>query len=169
MHTYYPEIHKAWGKGVPDYPETCPVCGAAIKFELADEDNGPIYECDGRYMKNLEEQNLLNVDATVWVVFKDGTRKHIAGFTISNLAESYANEISKSYPRYWDENPIDYFEVKGDLFTCRGKRFLNGELIAAKGIPHHLSRDQYDKYEPVWFKVKQLSVGHYKYGEIING
>jgi hypothetical protein len=188
MTEHYNELCKPINAGMPDYPEVCPVCGSEVVDSDCDGYHGPKYECGGQYKYKPQIQNhtskwwgkcpkvymekinamTLTDESTsqVWVVRKDGTRFHIATFTNGCVSESFARELSKDYPLFWNDGAgVDYVEITGQVgFGDSGIRYQNGEVIARKAYPYHINGE---KFEKVWFKVYQLSLGHYKSGEIL--
>lgn len=182
----YPELNQAVGNGKPNYPKTCPICGAGIAVYYADEYNGPTYECGGQYQtkpqiqnhtdkwwgqcpatcqKKLEVTGVLEADVTVWAVYKNGIRKLVSSFIYGSLGESYARALSKDFPRAWEvNNKIAYIEALGDCSFCLGARFKDGKMIARYDKPYHIKMEN---YSPVWFEVNEKSLGSYEYGKII--
>jgi hypothetical protein len=189
MNACYEEVWMSVSAGMPEFPETCPKCGAPVKWE-SDGFHGPTYECLGKYRSKpqiqnhtnkwwghcpktaqmiLETTHLLEARCTIWVVRADGTRGHMAGFSNDSIAERFARSLSADYPRFWDdENPVAYIEVEGSMGSSGGKRFCKGKLIAVKEFPNHLPRDN-RPYDRVWFSVEKKSLGSYIMGDIIDG
>jgi hypothetical protein len=147
----YQELSKPISTGNPKFPEVCPKCGA----DIADSDvkgySGPKYECGGQfrlkpqiqthtnywwghcpkvYKDNLENTSLLDTESVVWAVWEDGVRKHAGSFSMGFLAVDFAMNLSKSYPRFWNERcKVAYIEAVGTTMRNETVRYLNGERI----------------------------------------
>jgi hypothetical protein len=117
-------------------------------------------------MAKLETTNLLEASATIWVVKENGERWHVGSFSMAHIAEGVARDLSKDYPRFWnDDFNVEYIEILGSVgFGSDGQRYKDGKLIAQKSYPHHIKGAPYER---VWFQVEQLSLGSYQNGEII--
>ena len=181
----YNELWVEIGK-VPDFPGVCPCCQAGVREYGEFHWSAPVYGCGGQYRQKPQIQNhtdkfwgscpvkakekleattLLDADAIIWAVRRNGDRWHIASFSHGWLAADFASAFSKDYPRFWDdESKIAYIEVLGNLSGIDGQRFCNGELIAEKSYPSHIDGA---KHERVWIEIEQLEVGHYRKGKII--
>lgn len=59
----YSEIHQSADYHVqPDFPKSCPICGAPSKPNTKPTYyNGPVYECDGQYTDKAQCQNHTDV------------------------------------------------------------------------------------------------------------
>ncbi len=55
----YPEIHlsRPTGHVMPQFPGTCPACGAKVALEAKDYYGGPTYACGGGYSFKPQIQN----------------------------------------------------------------------------------------------------------------
>ena len=42
---------------LPEYPDSCPCCGAGIVKDERDQDHGPVYGCGGQYTSKPQIQN----------------------------------------------------------------------------------------------------------------
>jgi hypothetical protein len=186
----YGELHKPIDAGKPEFPETCPDCGAGIKTTETDRYMaGPVYECEGQYTLKPQIQNHTNkwwgscpvtyaaklAEKTllaetgvcpIWVVRENGRRFHVASFTNSSEAEKYARHLSSDFPYCWnDGSRVAYIETTGGFGGYSGVRFAKGEMIARKDVPHHIKGAGRER---VWIHVEQIHLGQYRMGEIIS-
>ena len=138
MRYTYDEISKParitnGGETPPNFPSTCPLCGAKTFKEAESFFEGPIYTCRGqytykpqiqchtnywwgsclaKYIESLEAKGLLEAEAVVWAVKENGRRIHVGSFSSSSIALPFARGFSKDYPRFWDdESKVVYIEV----------------------------------------------------------
>lgn len=174
IQTIYKEISLSISNDIPEYPKTCPLCGVGIGKDNRDHFQGPVYKCGGQYSLKPQIQNhtdkwwgscpereikelwltsLLEADVVVWVVHEDGTRFHVASFSFSNLAQKFARELSKDFPRFWDNgSKVSYIEIFGHISFSDGERYSKGKIIARKACPSHLKINELDR---VWFSIKE--------------
>ena len=192
IETSYNELNKPINAPIGSgfFPDSCPCCGSSSETgETPSQYAGPLYSCGGQYrikaqcqnhtdkywgfcpankLKKLKATGLLESEAVVWAVQENGNRIHVASFSHSTQAQSFAVAFSNDYPRFWDYNSkVAYIEVLGCLgFGVDGMRFSRGELIAEKSLPTHI-RPRISGRERRWHKVTQISIGHHKKGELV--